>query len=483
MIHRAIKIILISLFIFTPIAFGSMDIWAFSLMELGILLIISLYSIQELFFRVSGKPAYGPPLAKANANGAINLFGKKNISALPLILLFLFLAFILFQLIPLPSELRKFLSPKTFELRQQLLSLHLNLPSSSISILHPNFGPLSLFPFATQIEFFKWFSLVGFFLFLVYGRLLDERRIRSQLILVIFLVGVGEAFYGMIEFLSGHRHILSLDMGLQMPAVTGTFINRNYFTGYLLMVIPLSMGFLLSRLIHNEKYSGGWRNILSYLEGKDLLVGFGLIVMVLGLFLSASRMGITSLLLSLSMLSILFNDRQRGKWFSKTPILVVGLALLWAAWIGLDAVISGFFGAGESLKMRWIFWVDTFQILRDFPFFGSGLGTFPQVFPMYRSFHIQGVITHAENDLLQIASEVGLIGISVLLFIFLYLFNKVIHQIRSLSTTNQQFYVSIGALVGILSLMVHSLVERNILVPANSFLYIYLWANLIKIFK
>ncbi len=38
MIDKAIQGILISLFIFTPVAFGSMDIWAFSLMELGILL-------------------------------------------------------------------------------------------------------------------------------------------------------------------------------------------------------------------------------------------------------------------------------------------------------------------------------------------------------------------------------------------------------------------------------------------------------------
>ena len=48
MINKTIKFILILLFIFTPIAFGSMEIWAFSLMELGILLIIILWAIQNL---------------------------------------------------------------------------------------------------------------------------------------------------------------------------------------------------------------------------------------------------------------------------------------------------------------------------------------------------------------------------------------------------------------------------------------------------
>jgi len=481
MFGKAIQIILVSLLIFTPVAYGSMDIWAFSLMELGILLIISLYTIQELFFRVSGNPAYGPPLANANAHGAIIFFGKKNISALPLILLFLFLAFILFQLIPLPSGLIKILSPKTFELRQQLSCLDLNLPPSSISILHATSSPLSLFPFATQIEFFKWFSLVGFFLLLVYGRLLDERRIRSQLILVIFLVGAGEAFYGMIEFFSGHCHILFLDVSSSMSSISGTFINPNYFAGYLLMVIPLATGYLLSRLAVQTEHFVAWRQMISSLEGKNLLIGFGIILMILGLFFSASRIGIISLLLSFSLLAILFRDLQKGKWFSQTPMLVVGLALLWAGWIGMDAIISRFFTASGDLQLRRLIWGDTYQIFKDFPLLGSGLGTFAQIFPMYRSFHIQNIVTHAENDFLQLASDTGLIGISILLILFVYLLWKAISGIRSLSPRSPQRYIGMGGLVGVLALMFQSLVERNLQVPANALPFIIIWALILKI--
>ena len=51
MLNNLIKFILISLIIFTPLALGSVEIWAFSLMELGILLIIALYVIQEFLIR------------------------------------------------------------------------------------------------------------------------------------------------------------------------------------------------------------------------------------------------------------------------------------------------------------------------------------------------------------------------------------------------------------------------------------------------
>ncbi len=48
MIYYLIKLILTLLLIFTPIAFGSMELWAFSLMELGILLMIVLWAIQSI---------------------------------------------------------------------------------------------------------------------------------------------------------------------------------------------------------------------------------------------------------------------------------------------------------------------------------------------------------------------------------------------------------------------------------------------------
>ena len=48
MINKTIKLILILLFIFTAVAYGSIELWAVSLMELGILLIIILWAIRQL---------------------------------------------------------------------------------------------------------------------------------------------------------------------------------------------------------------------------------------------------------------------------------------------------------------------------------------------------------------------------------------------------------------------------------------------------
>jgi len=482
MLNNIIKLILIILLIFTPIAFGSVELWAFSLMELGILLLIILWAAQSLILRTPNSELRtarlsspkSPNCAFKNLPSAISY----QPSAFILLLLSLFLLLILFQMLPLPSGIVKIISPNTYALRHSL-TFDLS-PLTSSYTFEPSAlnSQLSFVPFATRIEFFKWLTLTGLFLFFLNWKPFN-RNIINHLILIIMLVGIAESLYGMLELFSGHRYILNLNM--QASAVTGTFINRNYFAGYLLMVIPLSIGYFFSREAFQRSRFMGWRQRLSSLDGKTLLIVFGIILMILGLLFSASRMGIISLLLSFSLISFLFRESQRGQRFSKTTVLIFGLAFLWAAWIGLDAVISRFFTVSEGFEERWMFWVDTFQIFKTFPLIGSGLGTFVHVFPMYRSFHIRGLVTHAENDFLQLLSEVGLIGIGLLLILFLFLFFKVVSGIRSLSQRDSQKYIGMGGIVGILALMFHSLVERNIQIPANAFLFTFIWAAVLKI--
>jgi len=458
MINYLIKFILVVLIIFTPLAFGSFELWAFSLMELGILLILILWAIQSLILRTSPS-ALRPPH-----------------TAMVMVLLCVFLLLVLFQMVPLPSGLVKILSPKTYELRNSLSTF-----DSQLSTFNSKFH-ISFVPFVTKIEFFKWVSLIGLFMLLLLWRPLGESaKTRNQLVIAIMMVGTGEALYGIYEFFSGHRHILHLDFSDSLSSVTGTFINPNQLAGYLSMVIPLSVGFLFSREAWQRGQHSGWRHQLTSLDGKTFLIGFSVTVMILGLLFSASRMGIASLLLSFSLFSFLFRGHEKSQKFSKTSILILGLAILWAASIGLDAVISRFFTVTEDFKTRLNIWVDTFQIFKDFPLLGSGLGTFLQIFPMYRSFHTRGLVTHAENDFLQLASEIGILGIGLLVGLFLYLFVRAVSRIRSLSYGEPERYLGIGGLVGILALMFHSIVERNIQMPANAFLYIILWAIVLRI--
>ena len=189
MINKAITLLLIFLILFTPLAFGSMEIWAYSSMELGILLIILLAAVQRL--TVQGSQGSNLPDRRSG----------HSILSVSIVLLALFLLLILFQMISLPSGILKILSPKTFALRSAL-----SLEPSASSF------PLSFFPFLTQIEFFKWLTLIGLFIFLLRWKPLEQgNRTTKRLIVVVMIVGVLESLYGMFEFFSGHHHILNFD--------------------------------------------------------------------------------------------------------------------------------------------------------------------------------------------------------------------------------------------------------------------------------
>src|SRR5512136_30483 len=107
MFDQMIKILLIFLLIFTPIAFGSMEIWAFSLMELGIFLIIILGTMQWAFRKPSGVDNHHDPI-----------LGRSW--TFPAIFLGLFLLLVLLQMLSLPAGFLKILSPKTYSLRIDL---------------------------------------------------------------------------------------------------------------------------------------------------------------------------------------------------------------------------------------------------------------------------------------------------------------------------------------------------------------------------
>jgi O-antigen ligase len=444
-----IKLFLLFLFIFTPMAMGSVEIWALSVMELVILLMVTLWVLRSSVLKGSRGEQDTPDSGLVQKSVDAPLFKTATI------LLALFLCLILFQMVRLPSGLTELLSPKAYELRHQL-----RVGNDPIEFI-----PLSLFPLGTKLEFFKWISLSSFFLFLLHWRGSDEsRRTTRQLILVILLVGFLESLYGMF--------LVSRGSG-EATYFAGTFASRNHLAGYLLMTIPLGIGLLFSVETSQVRPIGHWLHRLSSVDGKTLLLGFSIIVMILGLIVSGSRAAMLSLLFSLSLSLLLFNDFRKERRLFKKSALFLGLALLWAGWIGASALVARFFTVSEDMKLRWVIWENTIQIFKDFPLLGSGLGTFSQIFPMYRTFHFRGLVTHAENDFLQLASEVGLVGFGLLAILFLFLFFKGGLRIRS--ETSPQRYIGRGALTGILALMFYSLVEKNLQVPANALLYTFLW--------
>ena len=66
------------------------------------------------------------------------------------------------------------------------------------------------------------------------------------------------------------------------------------------------------------------------------------------------------------------------------------------------------------------------------PFLGWGLGTFPIVYPQFRSFYTTFFVNQAHNDYLQLLVETGLAGFAIAIWFLVLMFRQADHEAERL---------------------------------------------------
>ena len=465
---------MIVLIVAAPIAVGSVYIVTYSAMELLIfsLLLLHLWTTD---FAVGQKtrdilPVFWP--ARSIEQGATYLRG----TLLLMLPLFLFLMFCLFQMIPLPISFLQKLSPGAAALYARL-GLHapssmLHAPSSMLPLHAPTsmlHAPCSLLPLtlslsATSTALLKWMAYASVFFL---AATFPPHRSLLPLIVALFVIGFAEAVYGLYGYLNQSDYLLWFRKKYDMSSVTGTYINRNHFAGLMSLCIPVSLGLFASRISSRAGHYGALSLYFLFM---------GLVIMVLGLIFSMSRMGQFSLIVGmvfvggLYIASIIKRGRRRSSTLVIASLLVLCLAGLWGMWKGLGPVEERWSTIEASYADRSLFWQSTMKLVRNFPLAGTGLGTYVLAYPPYKPDKLGAVIVdHAHNDYLEFLSEVGLAGfIPWLAFFLLFL----VLTIRAWFRRRNTFSVFIGAggLAATVALLTHSLADFNLQIPANAML-------------
>lgn len=122
------------------------------------------------------------------------------------------------------------------------------------------------------------------------------------------------------------------------------------------------------------------------------------------------------------------------------------------------------------MKKRYYTWNNTALIIKDFFFFGTGLGTFSNIYPMYKVKDNPGFWTHAHNDYLEFFSELGIIGFSLLLISLAYLFYKIFRMWASRFNPEVKG-IGLGGITALFAILIHELVDFNLHILANTFLF------------
>jgi O-antigen ligase len=115
-------------------------------------------------------------------------------------------------------------------------------------------------------------------------------------------------------------------------------------------------------------------------------------------------------------------------------------------------------------------WLDILRIWRDFPVFGTGLGTFGNISSMYKSSSVQSSFIYAHNDYLQLLSETGVAGFFSIAFFFIFYFYSVL---KSWFKRRDSYVVCVvlGGIASVFSILTYSFLDFNLHIPAIALLF------------
>ena len=238
----------------------------------------------------------------------------------------------------------------------------------------------------------------------------------------------------------------------------GPYANRNHFAGFAEMVIPIALVPLVLGRVRRERL---------------FLVAIFALVPIVALILTASRGGIVSFAVQMVILFLLLLIRRvRSKYVIAGGLVVVS-AVIAVSWIGVSQVLIRFAGIQNlevSAGKRTAMGRDTFRIFLDHPMIGTGLGTLEMIYPPYDSVYDGKIVNHAHNDYLEGLAETGLLGgLCCLWFLGALLLNA----LKGMAALDGSIgsALNLSGLVACCGILVHSLVDFNLHIPANALLF------------
>lgn len=323
-------------------------------------------------------------------------------------------------------------------------------------------------------------------LFLLVVDLFRTRKRLSLLLATLAVSGTFQAFFGVVMTLSGVESLLLVPKTSYLGDATGTFINRNHLAGYLEMTLACGIGLLLA--LRDER-PFRWVNLLEMLLGPKARLRLALILMMIALVMSHSRMGNTAFFASLILVGGVFLLADKANRLRNAVILasfVLLDVLIVSQYFGLQRLVDRISNTQfhsvvvdgqrvEANELRDDVFAQAIPLAREHWLGGHGAGTFEVVFPRVASEEIAYHFDHAHNDYLQFIIEYGLLGSLPLLVFVLW----ALYQAQRAMWLRESVYrsgVGFGASVGIVALLIHSLADFNLQIPANAATYVVICA-------
>ena len=334
--------------------------------------------------------------------------------------------------------------------------------------------------------------IVGPILFFIVTNSIQEQKTIDTLLLTIIIVGLAMGIYGILQYLGIDFEFWEGNVGRQR--VMGLFGNVNYFAEYLILPLSLTIGLIFAKnTIFNK-----------------LFLFIALFVMGLALLLTFTRGSYLAIAITIPVILFLYfksSANKQNKLFYKKIILyfillaIIALAIIYIphplnredstlgklrSRVTIESLTSG-----SSVLRRVATWKFTWMMIEDYPIFGTGIGTYGYHSLKYqaeffaqgdnRALYPHGFAVQAHNEYLQLWSELGIIGLLILLWLIFTYYRNVIINIHKMEV--KQKAIVIGLAGGVTAVLIDAVFGFPLQLAASlSLFWMFLGLTAVQIF-
>lgn len=361
-------------------------------------------------------------------------------------------------------------------------------------------------PHDTRLMVLRSLGYVGMF-WLVLLLVTTDRR-RTALLSGMMIAGVVQAMIAIVLYSSDGRYTLMDESFVQGLRATGTFAGPDALANYLLFTLSAGVAVMLSQMgtpgAHPSRRRRRLHGALEFMLSTKMVVRLMLIIMVIALVLTRSRLGNGAFFVALMLMTLWIVGRspqlRRPAAILAASLLVIDLIVI-GQWVGLSKVIERMqatelalkaeqeeaasavaSGASpptaqrapdmpqyreETLQERIRPLRDAMAMIEERPWTGFGAGAFYSAFTRYKVESTKFFYDHAHSDYVEIVTDTGLIGLSLLGALMLLSAGRTVQLMKDRQGPHVRG-VAAGCGMGIVCALLHATLDLNLQINANA---------------
>jgi O-antigen ligase len=295
------------------------------------------------------------------------------------------------------------------------------------------------------------------------GQTLLSSAQARKLALILSVYGCALASFSLLQGIAPNGKLYWLRQPRLGGWIYGPYVNHNHYAGLMEMLVPIPLVLALTRMAH---------------KNERLTAAAAAAIMAGTIFLSGSRGGMLGLLVELMVLAVVVVRQQKGMRLALVTGAFLAILVGLSVWLGGAELGQRILSVSASARseisgdLRWNIDRDAFRMFLKRPISGWGLGTFPTVYPQFRSFYTNFFVNEAHDDYMQLLVETGLLGFGIMVWYVILLYRQAWKKIGHW-TSDVSGAVALASLLGVTGILVHSTVDFNLQIPANAaFFYV-----------